>query len=174
MLTNYFYCWISVVCCVQAVFRYKSKHKKIGALPIRIVKPNVSSVGPSSETHGFHEVNYHFPSSSIYKTCSCKWCRNYNVFAFICPLCNPQFTHRHLACFNIYITSAYKPQQHFALYILIIFTCQRLIVQLNIYLSFYILILFTIYLFQLDDHIHRYVLLDFYSTHAQITFLLLA
>ena len=28
---------------------YKSKYKKIGALPIRIVKSNVSSVGPSSE-----------------------------------------------------------------------------------------------------------------------------
>ena len=31
------------------MFRYKPKYKKVGVLPIRIVKPNVSSVGPSSE-----------------------------------------------------------------------------------------------------------------------------
>ena len=29
----------------QAVLRYKSKYKKVGVLPIRIVKFNVSSVG---------------------------------------------------------------------------------------------------------------------------------
>ena len=61
---------INVVCCVQAEQRYKSKYKKVGVLPIqpstqglmsgdttlgttlpptRIVKSNVSSVGPSSE-----------------------------------------------------------------------------------------------------------------------------
>ena len=28
---------------------YKSKYKKVGVLPIRIIKSNVSSVGPSSE-----------------------------------------------------------------------------------------------------------------------------
>ena len=31
------------------MFRYKSKYKKVGVLPIRIVKSNASSVGPSSE-----------------------------------------------------------------------------------------------------------------------------
>ena len=31
------------------VFRYKSKYKKVGVLPIQIVKSNVSSVGPLSE-----------------------------------------------------------------------------------------------------------------------------
>ena len=31
-----------------AEYRHKSKHKKVGVLPIRIVKSNVSSVGPSS------------------------------------------------------------------------------------------------------------------------------
>ena len=29
--------------------RYKSKYEKVGVLPIRIAKSNVSSVGPSSE-----------------------------------------------------------------------------------------------------------------------------
>ena len=29
--------------------RYKSKYKKVGVLPIRIVWSNVSSIGPSSE-----------------------------------------------------------------------------------------------------------------------------
>ena len=29
--------------------KYKSKYKKVGVLPIRIVKSNVSSIGPSSE-----------------------------------------------------------------------------------------------------------------------------
>ena len=33
----------------RTVFRYKSKYKKVGVLPIRIVKSNVSSIGPSSE-----------------------------------------------------------------------------------------------------------------------------
>ena len=33
--------------------RYKSKYKMIGVLPIRIVKSNVSSVGPSSERNSF-------------------------------------------------------------------------------------------------------------------------
>ena len=28
------------------MFRYKSKYKKVGVLPIRLVKSNVSSVGP--------------------------------------------------------------------------------------------------------------------------------
>ena len=32
-----------------AVFRYKSKYKKVGVLPIWIVKSNISSVGSSSE-----------------------------------------------------------------------------------------------------------------------------
>ena len=31
------------------IFYYKSKYKKVGVLPIRIVKSDVSSVGPSSE-----------------------------------------------------------------------------------------------------------------------------
>ena len=31
------------------MLRYKSKYKKVGVLPIRIVKSNVSSVGPSLE-----------------------------------------------------------------------------------------------------------------------------
>ena len=31
------------------MFRYKSKYKTVGVLSIRIVKSNVSSVGPSSE-----------------------------------------------------------------------------------------------------------------------------
>ena len=31
------------------MLRYKSKYKKVGVLPIRIVKSYVSSVGPSSE-----------------------------------------------------------------------------------------------------------------------------
>ena len=30
-------------------FGYKSKYKKVGVLPIRIVWSNVSSIGPSSE-----------------------------------------------------------------------------------------------------------------------------
>ena len=34
---------------MYAVFRYKSKYKKIGVLPIWKVRSNVSSVGPSSE-----------------------------------------------------------------------------------------------------------------------------
>ena len=29
--------------------RYESEYKKVGVLPIRIIKSNVSSVGPSSE-----------------------------------------------------------------------------------------------------------------------------
>ena len=33
------------------MLRYKSKYKKVGVLPIRIAKSNVSSVGPSSEKH---------------------------------------------------------------------------------------------------------------------------
>ena len=40
---------INVVCCVGSVQIYKSKYKKVGVLPTRIVKSNVSSVGPSSE-----------------------------------------------------------------------------------------------------------------------------
>ena len=35
---------INAVCCAWVVFRYKSKYKKVGVLPIRIVKSNVSSV----------------------------------------------------------------------------------------------------------------------------------
>ena len=31
------------------IFYYKSKYKKVGVLPIRIVKSNVLSVAPSSE-----------------------------------------------------------------------------------------------------------------------------
>ena len=31
------------------MFRYKSKYRKVGVLPIRIVESNVSSIGPSSE-----------------------------------------------------------------------------------------------------------------------------
>ena len=42
---------INAVCCAWVVFRYKSKYKKVGVLPIRIVKSNVSSVGPSSERY---------------------------------------------------------------------------------------------------------------------------
>ena len=34
----------------QLMFRYKSKYKKVGVLPIWKVKSNVSSVGPSSES----------------------------------------------------------------------------------------------------------------------------
>ena len=34
---------------MYAVFRYKSKYKKIGVLPIWKVRSNVSSVGPLSE-----------------------------------------------------------------------------------------------------------------------------
>ena len=40
---------INVVCCVGRVELYKSKYKTVGVLPIRIVKSNVFSVGPSSE-----------------------------------------------------------------------------------------------------------------------------
>ena len=36
-------------CAAQAKQRYKSKYKKVGVLPIRIVQSNVSSIGPSSE-----------------------------------------------------------------------------------------------------------------------------
>ena len=39
----------STQCTVQVEQRYKSKYKKVGVLPIRIVQSNVSSVGPSSE-----------------------------------------------------------------------------------------------------------------------------
>ena len=35
---------INVVCCVSRVELYKSKYKKVGVLPIRVVKSNVSSV----------------------------------------------------------------------------------------------------------------------------------
>ena len=35
------------------MFRYKSKYKKVGVLPIRIVKSNISSVYPSSERNMF-------------------------------------------------------------------------------------------------------------------------
>ena len=38
------------LCAALAVFRYKSKYKTIGVLPIRIVKSIVLSVGPSSES----------------------------------------------------------------------------------------------------------------------------
>ena len=44
---------INVVCCVGRVEIYKPKYKKVGVLPIRIVKFNVSSIGPSSETKTF-------------------------------------------------------------------------------------------------------------------------
>ena len=37
------------ICVMQAEQRYKSKQKKFGVLPIRIIKSNVSSVGSSSE-----------------------------------------------------------------------------------------------------------------------------
>ena len=40
---------LNAVCCVKAEWRYKSKYEKVGVLPMRIVKSNVSSVGPSSE-----------------------------------------------------------------------------------------------------------------------------
>ena len=42
---------INVVCCIGTVEIqiYKSKYKKVGVLPIWIVKFNVSSVGRSSE-----------------------------------------------------------------------------------------------------------------------------
>ena len=33
----------------HAEWRYKSKYRKVGVLPIRIVWSNVSSIGPSSE-----------------------------------------------------------------------------------------------------------------------------
>ena len=39
---------INVVCCVGSVQIHIEK-KKVGVLPIQIVKSNVSSVGPSSE-----------------------------------------------------------------------------------------------------------------------------
>ena len=35
------------------MFRYKSKYKKVGVLPIRIVKSNVSSLGPPSRGEMF-------------------------------------------------------------------------------------------------------------------------
>ena len=39
-----------MLCCVGSVeIVYKSKYKKVGVLPIWIVKSNVSSVDPSSE-----------------------------------------------------------------------------------------------------------------------------
>ena len=43
--------------------RYKSKYKKVGVLPMRIVKSNVSSVGPSSERNQYMYINiwYIFP-----------------------------------------------------------------------------------------------------------------
>ena len=41
----------------RAVFRYKSKYKKVGVLPIRIVKSNVSSIGPSSERNTRQRAN---------------------------------------------------------------------------------------------------------------------
>ena len=34
---------------LYVILRYKSKYKKVGVLPIRIVWPNVSSIDPSSE-----------------------------------------------------------------------------------------------------------------------------
>ena len=43
--TQYLNGEINVVCCVGSVEISKSKYKKVGVLPIRIVKSNVSSVG---------------------------------------------------------------------------------------------------------------------------------
>ena len=40
------YCYIFIYINIKI---YKSKYEKVGVLPIRIVKSNVSSVGPSSE-----------------------------------------------------------------------------------------------------------------------------
>ena len=40
---------IHTMCFSRVELNYKSKYKKIGLLPIRIVKSNVSSIGTSSE-----------------------------------------------------------------------------------------------------------------------------
>ena len=42
--------WLTAECLL-----YKSKYEKVGVLPIRIVKSNVSSVGPSSERKRIHQ-----------------------------------------------------------------------------------------------------------------------
>ena len=47
LLIYLYYCDLSSKRSVLAVLRYKSKYKKVGVLPIRIGKSNVSSLGPS-------------------------------------------------------------------------------------------------------------------------------
>ena len=42
-------------CRLQIFVFYKSKYKKVGVLSIRLVKSNVSSVGPSSERNADQE-----------------------------------------------------------------------------------------------------------------------
>ena len=44
--------------CVLEVSYFKWKYKKVGVLSIRIVKSNVSSVGPSSERKLQHYVYF--------------------------------------------------------------------------------------------------------------------